>query len=305
MHFPALGPDHPALQVHSVKAVLSAGELESAGQLMQSVDPAALFPSVLLYLPALHAVHDPPLGPHQPALQVQAAKAVLCAGELESAGHAKQVDKPVVSEYVPLSHRLQTASPTTFLYLPATHAVHGPPFGPVDPVLQVQLVKASLPGGELEFDGQTLQVAVPVNVLYFPATHAVHGPPFGPVDPVLQVQLVKPALPAGELEFDGQALHVELFAVPTAAEYVPTPQSVQVAAPVNVLYFPATHAVHGPPSGPENPALQVQAVTLPEGALTVSAVKSTPRTMRSAMADVASMLKYSSTTNTPATSPLR
>ena len=28
-------------------------------------------------------------------------------------------------------------------------------------------------------------------------------------------------------------------------------QSVQVADPVDVLYFPATHAVHAPPSGPE------------------------------------------------------
>ena len=61
-----------------------------------------------------------------------------------------------------------------------------------------------------------------------------HGPPFGPVDPVLQVQLVKAALPAGELEFDGQTLHVELAAAPTAAEYVPAPQSVQVAVPVAV-----------------------------------------------------------------------
>jgi hypothetical protein len=103
-----------------------------------------------------------------------------------------------------------------------------------------------------------------------------HGPPFGPVDPVLQVQLVKAALPAVELEFDGQALHVELVEAPTAAEYVPAPQSVQVAVPVNVLYFPATHAVHGPPSGPENPALQVHEVTLPGGALEGTTAFSTP-----------------------------
>jgi len=37
----------------------------------------------------------------------------------------------------------------------------------------------------------------------------------------------------------------------------------------------------------------------------VSAVKSTPRTMRSAMAEVASALRYSSTTKTPAMSPLK
>jgi hypothetical protein len=86
------------------------------------------------------------------------------------------------------------------------------------------------------------------------------------VHPALQMQLVKAALPAGELEFDGQALHAE---APTAVEYVPAAQSVQVAFPFNALYFPATHAVHEPPSGPENPALQAQLVKprLPAGEL--------------------------------------
>ena len=37
-------------------------------------------------------------------------------------------------------------------------------------------------------------------------------------------------------------------------------QSVHAKAPVNVLYFPATHASHVPPSGPMNPALQTQLV---------------------------------------------
>jgi hypothetical protein len=69
---------------------------------------------------------------------------------------------------------------------------------------------------------------------------------------------VKAALPAGELEFDGQAVHVELAEDPTAVEYVPAAQSEQVAVPVNALYFPSSHGVHGPPSGPQYPALQVQ-----------------------------------------------
>jgi hypothetical protein len=95
---------------------------------------------------------------------------------------------------------------------------------------------------------------------------------------------------------------------PVAAEYVPVPQSVQSADPVDALYLPATHAVHVPPSGPENPALQdMHAVkeVLPTGALEVSAVKSTPRTMRSAITEVASVLRYSSTTKTPAMSPFK
>ena len=130
------------------------------------------------------------------------------------------------------------------------------------------------------------------------------------VHPALQpptMQLVEAALPTGELEFDGQALHVELSEDPTAVEYVPAAQSLQTAEPVDALYLPATHAVHVPPSGPENPALQVQLVkeVLPTGALEVPAVKSTPRTMRSAMAEVVLVLRYSSTTKTPAMSPLK
>jgi hypothetical protein len=177
--------------------------------------------------------------------------------------------------------------PVNDLYFPATHGAHGPPSGPADPALQVQLVKAALPAGELEFDGQALhvelaaaptaveyvlapqsrQVTVPVNDLYFPATHSAQGPPFGPVDPVLQVQLVKDALPSGELEFGGQALHFEMAVAPTAAEYVPAPQGVQVTVPVNALYFPAVHGAHGPPFGPVDPVLQVQLVKaeLPTG----------------------------------------
>jgi hypothetical protein len=120
--------------------------------------------------------------------------------------------------------------------------------------LQAQLVKPRLPAGQLEFDGQTLHVELaeaptaveyvpvpqsvhrddPLNALYFPATQPVHVPPSGPVHPVLQVQLVKAALPAGELEFDGQALHVELAEAPTAVEYVPAPQSVQLVVSVSV-----------------------------------------------------------------------
>ena len=116
---------------------------------------------------------------------------------------------------------------------------------------------------------QVEQVAAPANTLYVPAAHAAHEPPFGPVDPALQVQLVKAALPEGELEFDGQTKHVEIAEDPTAVEYVPAAQSEQVAFPVNVLYLPATHAVHGSPSCPVHPALQVQLakVPLPAGEL--------------------------------------
>ena len=56
-------------------------------------------------------------------------------------------------------------------------------------------------------------------------------PPSGPEEPALQMQLVKLELPTDEMEFDGQTMHI--------------------AGPVNDLYFPATHAVHASPLGPE------------------------------------------------------
>jgi hypothetical protein len=68
----------------------------------------------------------------------------------------------IVPELVPLDgwHRQPpehvTVAAVTDWYLPATHAVHGPPFGPGKPALQVQLVKAVLPAGELEFVGQSV-----------------------------------------------------------------------------------------------------------------------------------------------------
>jgi hypothetical protein len=63
---------------------------------------------------------------------------------------------------------VQAADPVDVLYFPATHAAHGPPFGPVDPALQVQLVKAALPAGELELVGQVVHddsVVCPVAIL--------------------------------------------------------------------------------------------------------------------------------------------
>jgi hypothetical protein len=66
-------------------------------------------------------------------------------------------------------------------------------------------------------------------------------------------------LDAAELVFTGHEIHVEEVVAPTATEYKPTPQSVHATLPLLVLYFPATHPKHTPPSGPVNPALQVQA----------------------------------------------
>jgi ABC-type cobalt transport system substrate-binding protein len=278
-HVPPFGPVEPALQVQLVKAALPASELEADGQarhvelasaptVVEYVpDPQSVHtadPVNVLYFPATHAVHVPPFGPVEPALQVQFVKAWLPVGELEADGQATHVelasaataveyfpvsqsvhtDAPVDAEYVPAAQSSHATDPVDALYFPATQSVHVPPSGPVEPALQVQLVKAALPAGELEADGQALHVAAfapaeyvpavqslhssdPVDALYFPARQSVHVPPFGPVEPALQVQLVKAGLPSGELvSADGQVTHVEIASAPTASEYVPAPQFV-------------------------------------------------------------------------------
>ena len=59
-----------------------------------------------------------------------------------------------------------------------------------------------------------------------------------------------------------QSMHVLDVVAPTVVEYVPIWQSSHVSDPANSLYFPATHSEHVPPSGPVEPALQVQAVSI-------------------------------------------
>jgi len=96
------------LHWHAVKAVLLAGELEFAGQLLQLSAP-----DTFLYLPAPHTVHVCPSAPDQPALQVQFVMLMLALGESEFVGHSLQLPAPAAS-----------------FHFPATHAVQGPPCGP-------------------------------------------------------------------------------------------------------------------------------------------------------------------------------
>ena len=111
----------------------------------------------------------------------QLVKDALPGGEVEFDGQAMHVElaeAPTAVEYVPAPQSVQATDPADVLYFPATHDAHGPPpFGPVDPMLQVQLVKAALPAGELELDGQTVHdasVVCAVAVPYLPAQHR-HG----------------------------------------------------------------------------------------------------------------------------------
>ena len=161
-------------------------------------------------------------------------------------------------------------------------AVQVPPFGPVNPTLQVQLTNALHPLHEApELTGHAVQVVatvaptvvkyvpdpqlvhatLPVAVLYFPAAHAVQTPPSGPVKPTLQVQLVDALHPTHEApELAGQARHAAAAVAASVEEYVPAPQSVHTRLPFVVLYFPAAHAEHGPPNGPVYPMLHAQEI---------------------------------------------
>lgn len=74
----------------------------------------------------------------------------------------------------------------------------------------------------------------------------------------MQVQPANAEQPLHEApEFAGHATHA---AAATVATYVPAEQLVHSTLPVTALYFPATHAAHGPPLGPVYPTLHVQFV---------------------------------------------
>ncbi len=87
------------------------------------------------------------------------------------------------------------------MYVPAAHAIHVPPSGPVKPALHVQEVAAEVWAGALELAGhatqyvpsvaptvtenltvgQAVHVSFPISNLKVPAGHSMHGPSSGPV----------------------------------------------------------------------------------------------------------------------------
>jgi hypothetical protein len=214
-----------------------------------------------------------------PTLQAHAVTAELVLGEFVFTGHTKQADAtvaPTITEYFPVEQPVHDPLPLKSLYVPAPHASHGPPFGPVYPALQTQAVTTVLRLGELEFAGHVKQLvtaeapveaeylpaaqlvhpALPLVSLYVPAPHGTHGPPSGPECPALHVHAKDEVLIAGELEFRGHTPQLDADEAPTVLECVPDPQLEQSALPLAILYVPATHAEHVPPFGPVYPALQ-------------------------------------------------
>ena len=73
------------------------------------------------------------------------------------------------------------AVPRVSLKVPAAHAVHEPPFGPVKPALHSHMELFGLAAGEMESAGHVWHVPGPAPVLYEPAAQTVHAPPLLPV----------------------------------------------------------------------------------------------------------------------------
>jgi hypothetical protein len=108
-------------------------------------------PFVSLKPPASHAVQATPSGPVYPLLHVQFTSTLLPAPEYVCAGQLLNVASeiaPVSVEYLPAEHREHGVDPFELLYVPAIHAAHSMPSGPVYPSLHVQLVRSMLPAPE-------------------------------------------------------------------------------------------------------------------------------------------------------------
>jgi hypothetical protein len=109
--------------------------------------------------------------------------------------------------------------------------MHMLPSGPEKPALQVQLVKAALPAGELDFDGQELHVEFaegPTAAEYFPSPHCVHVE-----DPLIFWY-----------EPDEHKVHVLRAVAPVVFENFPDAHDKHDADPLTFMYFPATQFVH-------------------------------------------------------------
>ena len=81
----------------------------------------------------------------------------------------------MIHENLPAGQAMHSAVPVWLVYLPAMHGTQGPPLGPDEPALHVQLSTESLPDGEVAWVGQLEHAVVPICAAYFPAPHATHS----------------------------------------------------------------------------------------------------------------------------------
>ena len=158
--------------MQAATAELASGELELAGhapQVATAVAPAVteylsaaqlvqtVLPAVLLYFPASHTAHGPPVGPVYPALQsAHAALDVLPTGEMR-----------------PEEQLVHCADPVVVLYVSAAQGEHVLPAGPVYPASHTQSKIDPDVASVCEYDGHKLQFALPSGD-HCPAGHSRH-----------------------------------------------------------------------------------------------------------------------------------
>jgi len=82
-------------------------------------------------------------------------------------------DELAFGELEPTGHETHVAAPDAFLYWPAAHAEHWPPFGPVYPASHAQLLSDPLVAAASEFTGHKLQLGLPSGD-HCPSGHARH-----------------------------------------------------------------------------------------------------------------------------------
>jgi len=116
-------------------------------------------PMSVLNVPATQARQTPPSGPVYPLLHTHAALEPPDCEFAPQLEHAKLDVAPVTLEKVFAEQLVHTAVPETVLYLPGTHKAHGPPLGPLAPVLQIHDVTTELPATALELSWQLRHVS--------------------------------------------------------------------------------------------------------------------------------------------------
>jgi hypothetical protein len=102
-----------------------------------------------------------------------------------------------------------------------------------------------------------LALLAPAAIEYAPAGHDIQTLAPAAAEYAPAEQFVHALAPVSEYPPAEQFMQTLALLAPETPEYLPVPQSVHVALPLVVLYFPATQPVHGPPSGPVKPALQI------------------------------------------------
>ena len=159
MYFPSSHVAHTAepsvatcvlLHDSQVALEVAPGDAEavSAGHGVHAVLPVGS----AVYVPALHCT------------QCDARKCAVNPPVVVPAWHSTQKEMSValgVVEYLPLAHSVHAALPVAALCLPASHAEHEPPLGPVQPALQVHKFVAAPVPGVLELDEQPVHDACP------------------------------------------------------------------------------------------------------------------------------------------------